>query len=75
MARWQQCNILQTGANARRIWQFDARKKDLALAREQAVPGNQPWPAGLVGKSWSRLLSCHNQSPVDIQHLHRFPWP
>jgi hypothetical protein len=54
MSRWQQCNILQLGANARRVWQFDARKKDLALAREQAVTGSQPVPSALVGKSWSQ---------------------
>jgi hypothetical protein len=54
MSRWQQCNILQLGATARRVWQFDARKKDLALAREQAVSPSQPVPASFVGKSWSQ---------------------
>ena len=54
MARWQQCNILQTGANARRVWQFDVRKKDLAFVREQAVTGSQSLPGNIIGKSWSQ---------------------
>ena len=55
MARWHSCNILQVGADTRRLWQFDARKAALALNREQTVPLNQPLPAKLGGKSWTSL--------------------
>jgi len=54
MARWHSCNILQVGA-ARRVWQFDARKTDCPLNREQAVTAGQPLPENLVAKSWTTL--------------------
>ncbi|MCX6895846.1 MAG: hypothetical protein NTZ16_10190 [Verrucomicrobia bacterium] len=54
MARWHSCNILQVGA-ARRVWQFDARKADCPLNREQAVAAGQPLPENLVAKSWTTL--------------------
>lgn len=55
MARWHSCNILQVGASARRVWQFDARKAALTLNREQTTPAGQPLPDNLVGKSWASL--------------------
>ena len=53
MARWHCCNVLQVGADALRVWQFDARS--FALGREQAVHPGEPLPPALVGKSWSSL--------------------
>lgn len=53
MARLHSCNVLQVGAEPRRLWQFDAGK--FGLNREQAIPGDQPLPPGLVDKSWSSL--------------------
>lgn len=53
MARLHSCNILQAGVSTRQLWQFDGSK--FSLNREQKVPGGQPFPAGLVGKSWSSL--------------------
>jgi hypothetical protein len=54
MARWHSCNILQTGAD-RRVWQFDARKAELTLNREQAAAAGQPLPENLIAKSWTSL--------------------
>jgi hypothetical protein len=53
MARLHSCNVLQAGAEPRRLWQFDAGK--FGLNREQAVPDGQALPLNLVGKSWSSL--------------------
>jgi len=53
MARWQTCNVLQVGADARRLWQFDARS--FALGREETIRSADPLPALMVGKSWSSL--------------------
>jgi len=52
MARWDSCNILQAGADAQHVWQFN---KNFKLNREQTTRGAEPLPAGLVGKSWSAL--------------------
>ena len=52
MARWDSCNILQAGADAQRVWQFN---KNFKLNREQTTRTPEPLPAGLVGKSWSAL--------------------
>ena len=52
MARWDSCNILQAGADAQRVWQFN---KNFKLNREQTTHVPEPLPAGLVGKSWSAL--------------------
>ena len=53
MARWDSCNILQAGADAQRVWQFN---KTFKLNREQTVRPPEPLPAGLVGKSWGALF-------------------
>ena len=55
MARWHSCNILQVGGDTRRVWQFDARKAELTLGREQAVNAGQSLPANLVNKTWTSL--------------------
>ncbi|MFO1488994.1 MAG: hypothetical protein U1F65_11005, partial [Verrucomicrobiota bacterium] len=52
MARWDSCNILQAGADAQRVWQFN---KSLKLNREQTTPVGENLPESLVGKSWSAL--------------------
>lgn len=53
MARLHSCNVLHTGAEPRRLWQFDAGR--FSLLRELSVPGDQSLPSGLVGRSWSSL--------------------
>ncbi|HEU0037988.1 MAG TPA: hypothetical protein VFR76_01825 [Verrucomicrobiae bacterium] len=55
MARWHSCNVLRTGADARQLWQFDARDGGFALNREYAPRVDEPLPASLVGKSWRSL--------------------
>ena len=55
MARWNSCNVLQADANARHVWQFDARSGSFPLNREQTIPPGEPLPASLVGKNWSSL--------------------
>lgn len=55
MPRWHSCNVLQNGAEARHVWQFDARNSSFTLNREQVVRPGELLPATLVGKSWSSL--------------------
>jgi hypothetical protein len=62
MARWDSCNILQTGADANRVWQFN---KNFTLKSEQTARADEIIPQGLVGKSWSALW----QSRVNIAWL------
>ena len=52
MARWDSCNILQSGANGCRIWQFN---KNLALNREHSGKVGEMLPPGLSTKSWNAL--------------------
>ena len=47
MARWDSCNIVQAGADANRVWQFN---KNFTLNRELKTPVGELLPAGLVGK-------------------------
>jgi hypothetical protein len=57
MARWNSCNILQTAADASRLWQFDAKGGGFVLGREHsAAPGVQ-LPSRFVAKSWNSLWS------------------
>lgn len=55
MARWHCCNVLQVGADRRRVWQFDARNGGFALNREQAAPDGTALPYALVTKTWRSL--------------------
>jgi hypothetical protein len=55
MARSHTCNVLQLGADARRLWQFNAHNGSFALNREQTLRSGEPLPAGLAAKSWSSL--------------------
>ena len=49
------CNVLQTGAESKRLWQFDARGTGFALNREQTSPAGEPLPASIVAKNWRSL--------------------
>ena len=55
MARWHICNVLHVGADTRRIWQFDAHKKELPLNREESAAAGAPLPYALVTKTWRSL--------------------
>ena len=53
--RWHSCNVLQVGADARRLWQFATGNGQVMLnAEQQLVPPN-PLPARLVSKDWRTL--------------------
>jgi len=52
--RWNNCNILATGVEARRLWQFDAKGSGFKLGRELNVPNGEALPA-VVNKTWSSL--------------------
>ena len=49
------CNVLQVGAQARQLWQFDARGRGFVLNREQTSFAGEPLPARLVAKDWRSL--------------------
>jgi hypothetical protein len=49
------CNVLQVGAQARHLWQFDARGRGYVLGREQTSFAGEPFPARLVAKDWRSL--------------------
>jgi hypothetical protein len=55
MARWQTCNVLQVGADTRRVWQFDVRNGNFPLSREESVAAGQPLPSSVVTKTWRAL--------------------
>lgn len=55
MARWNSCNILQTAADASRLWQFDAKGGGFVLGREQRVPHTEAVPAKFGAKNWASL--------------------
>lgn len=52
---WNLCNILHIAPDAKRLWQFEARGKNIVLGREMRVPHAQPLPTGWVSKSWTAL--------------------
>lgn len=53
--RWHSCNVLQVGAEARQLWQFDARNGSFVLNREQTSLPGMPLPANVVRKNWRAL--------------------
>ena len=53
--RWHSCNVLQVGAEARQLWQFDARNGGFVLSREQTSFTGEPLPARLISKDWRTL--------------------
>jgi hypothetical protein len=54
--RWQFCNILQLGADTRRLWSFNIGKNGFSLNQQQAIPAAQPLPPKAVGRDWTVLL-------------------
>jgi len=54
MARWHSCNVLESGGNARTLWQFSTGKFNLLRQEESA--GVDPLPQKLISKDWQTLL-------------------
>ena len=54
MARWNSCNILLSGSEARHLWQFGGGRFNL-VRTESRLP-NEPLPDKLVGKDWQTLF-------------------
>lgn len=52
--RWNHCNVLATGAEARRLWQFEAKGDTFKLERELTVRGTESLPDS-VKKSWTSM--------------------
>ena len=46
------CNVLEVGAQARQVWQFDARGGSYVLSREQTCLDGEPLPSKMVAKDW-----------------------
>jgi hypothetical protein len=53
--RWHSCNVLQVGADAGQLWQFDVRGDRFTLDRQQTTTAGKPIPSYLVGKTWRSL--------------------
>ena len=53
--RWHCCNVLNGGAEARQLWQFDAGGDRFTLNREQTAPAGEPLPGHLIRKTWRSL--------------------
>jgi hypothetical protein len=51
------CNVLEIGAQARQVWQFDARGTGYVLNREQTCLEGQALPAHMVAKDWRSLFT------------------
>ena len=49
------CNVLQVGAQAQQLWQFDARGRGFVLNREQTGFAGESLPTRLVTKDWRSL--------------------
>src|SRR5690242_1635673 len=54
MARLHSCNVLNTGAAGRQLWQFQAQG-NFNLTREHTSPEGEALPAGLTAKSWGSI--------------------
>jgi hypothetical protein len=63
--RWHFCNVLDASANARRVWQFDARNETFNLSREHTARNGETLPPTLVAKSWGALF----QSKLNVAWL------
>jgi hypothetical protein len=50
------CNVLEVGAQARQVWQFDARGNTFVLGREQTCLEGEALPGRLVAKDWRSLF-------------------
>ncbi len=49
------CNVLQSDAGSRRLWQFAADGGQVKLSAEESGPTTRPLSAPLVGKGWRSL--------------------
>jgi hypothetical protein len=50
------CNVLEVGAQARQLWQFEARGSSYVLSREHTALNGDPLPGRIVGKDWRTLF-------------------
>jgi len=53
--RWHSCNVLQSGAEVRRLWQFATGNSQVALNAEQRLVPPAPLPARVIVKDWRAL--------------------
>jgi len=63
--RWHFCNVLDSHADTRRVWQFDARSASFNLGREITMRNGEALPPGVVAKSWGTLF----QSKLNVAWL------
>ena len=56
LARVHSCNILQIGAEARHLWQFEAQDGGFSLNRQLTSLPGEGLPSRLVVKSWRALF-------------------
>src|SRR5579859_4163646 len=54
--RWASCNVMQGGAEFRRLWSFNAARNGFALAEDKSYLVTQPLPPKLVAKDWKTLF-------------------
>ena len=54
--RWNSCNVLQIGAETRRLWTFNAGKNGFNLTQEQSIAAADPLPVNAVGRNWKLLF-------------------
>jgi len=50
------CNVLHVGAQARQLWQFDAKGRNFVLSREQTALAGEPLPTKPIAKDWRSLF-------------------
>jgi hypothetical protein len=50
------CNVLEVGAQERRLWHFNARGGGFVLNREQAIAAGDSLPSGLIARDWRSLF-------------------
>jgi len=55
MARWNSCNILKPGPDARQLWQFEASKGDVKPGRSQSIPAGSSLATSATSKTWRSL--------------------
>ena len=55
-AKIHACNVLEVGAQARQIWQFEARGSNYVLSREHTSLDGEPLPSRIVAKDWRALF-------------------
>lgn len=50
------CNVLEVGAQARQVWQFEARGSSYVLSREHTSLNGESLPSRIVAKDWRTLF-------------------